>query len=306
MSAAQTTATSKQSFQLKNYVLELVLDHPLSSYAYSRFDWTGKIVSVKYKGVEICSVENSADKTSNCIGKGFYNEFGIQSAIGFDEIEKGQWFPKIGIGLLKKVTDIYDFSAAYKIKPAKFKVVEQHNQLLLECHQEAHMGYAYVLTKKIQLNEMGFSINYCLQNKGSKTISTNEYNHNFISLAKKKMDRDILLTFPFTVNPKLFVKTVNPENLVEINEGSFSFKGTPKEQFFFENISGTKSVNAAWELINQENNIGIRETANFKTSAINLWGWQQVICPELFYEIKLKPGAVKNWTRTYEIFNIHN
>jgi hypothetical protein len=37
-------------------------------------------------------------------GKGFYNEFGMDTALGFEEAAIGGWFHKIGVGLLKKKT----------------------------------------------------------------------------------------------------------------------------------------------------------------------------------------------------------
>ena len=34
--------------------------------------------------------------------KDFINEFGIDTALGFDETDIGGWFHKIGIGFIKK------------------------------------------------------------------------------------------------------------------------------------------------------------------------------------------------------------
>ena len=38
----------------------------------------------------------------NNFGKGFTTEFGIDNALGFYEAKKGEWFHKIGVGVLKK------------------------------------------------------------------------------------------------------------------------------------------------------------------------------------------------------------
>ena len=54
---------------------------------------------------------------------------------------------------------------------------------------------------------------------------------------------------PFKLEPPLFDETVNTEQKVAIGESTVStFKETPKEQFFFSNLSGGKLENAAWTL----------------------------------------------------------
>ena len=73
-------------------------------------------------------------------------------------------------------------------------------------------------------------------------------------------------------------------------------------QFFFGNLTGGQTVDASWELVNSGTGIGIRETGSFKTNKINLWGWKQVISPELFFSIRVEPGKELEWSRTYTIF----
>ena len=80
------------------------------------------------------------------------------------------------------------------------------------------------------------------------------------------------------------------------------FQGSPKEQFYFSNLSGGKNVDAGWELINLEHKIGIRETGSFHTNKVNLWGWKHLISPELFINISIKPGETTEWSRTYKVY----
>ena len=82
---------------LRNEDLEVHVDLPLENYNFSRFDWTGKIVRVKFQGIEITGVERMDPGSQNQVGKGFYNEFGIGHPPGFKEATTGGWFHKIGI-----------------------------------------------------------------------------------------------------------------------------------------------------------------------------------------------------------------
>ena len=74
---------------LKNNNLEIHIDLPLKNYNFSRFDWTGKIRSVKFKNIYVSSVEKLDNNNDNIYGKGFYNEFGIDIPVGFDDIAEG-------------------------------------------------------------------------------------------------------------------------------------------------------------------------------------------------------------------------
>jgi hypothetical protein len=290
---------------LKNKNLEIHIDLPLENYNLPRFDWSGKITLVKYKGIYVTGVEKINAETENDYGKGLYNEFGIESALGYDQTKKGEWFHKVGVGLLRKEDDSYLFSKNYEIKPAEFKVTKGLNKIIIDCISETVNGYAYVLKKEIELIESSFIIKYKLENRGKKIISTNEYSHNFLAIDKDLIGSNYLLKFPFQIDPELFEERVNPEDKVAVLENKISFNKTPNEQFFFSNLSGNKEVDASWELINTKSRIGIREKGSFKTSKVNLWGCKHVVSPELFFEINLEPGCDVQWTRTYNFFQIN-
>ncbi len=289
---------------LKNKNLEIQIDFPSENYNFSRFDWTGKIVDVKFQNIQLSSVERIDCQNANCFGKGFYNEFGIDTALGFDETDKGGWFHKIGVGLLKKDEPQYLFSKTYEIKPAEFKIISEANRILISCKSKAINGYSYFLRKEIELYESSFTIKYYLQNTGKKDIITNEYVHNFTAINNDLIGSNYTLNFPFQLKPKLFEETVNPELKVDIGQNEIKFNGTPKDPFFFSNLTGGENVDAEWELINLESKIGIRETGSFQTNKVNLWGWKHVISPELFFHIFIKPGQSTEWSRNYDVYKV--
>jgi hypothetical protein len=258
-------------------------------------------VDVKFHNVPLSTSERKDGQNEDSFGKGFYNEFGIDTALGFDDTEIGGWFHKIGVGLLKKEESQYLFSKNYEVKPAEFKISAESDRILIRCKSEVANGYAYLLQKEIQLAESGFTLKYYLQNTGKKDISTDEYVHNFTAINNDLIGKKYVLEFPFQLKPGLFGETVNPELKVAIGQNKIKFKGAPGEQFFFSNLSGNESVDASWQLINLESKIEISESGSFQTNKINLWGWKHVICPELFYKINIKPGESTDWTRYYSI-----
>ena len=286
----------------KNIVIEI--DAPLENYKSSRFDWTGKITTIKFKNVTLTGIEDPNCSDENLIGKGLYNEFGIDTALGFEEAEIGEWFHKIGVGLLKKEDSNYAFHKSYEIEPAKFQLRATENSILISCVSLASNGYSYELQKELTLQENSITIKYHLKNTGIKPIHTEEYTHNFLAINEDLIAEEYQLNFPFNLQPKLFGETVNSELAVSLGKNKITFNSTPNEQFFFSNLTGGKRTAAAWELVNLNAKIGIREKASFQTKKVNLWGWKHVISPELFHEIKVEPGKSTTWTRNYELFEI--
>ncbi len=290
---------------LKNKNLEVHIDFPDENYNFSRFDWTGKISKVSFQDIPVSTVERTDDVNENIFGKAFYNEFGIDTALGFDDVEIGGWFHKIGVGLLKKTTDQYSFADTYDIKPAEFKITTESDRIVISCKSEEVAGYSYVLQKTITLQESGFTMDYRLQNTGEKEIVTDEYVHNFTAINNALMGSDYILKFPFQLKPELFADTVNPEQKVDIEGNEIKFNGSPKEQFFFSNLTGDKNETSKWDLINLKSNIGISESTNFQTNKINVWGWKHVISPELFHNLHVKPGQSAEWSRRYRVYKVN-
>jgi len=291
---------------LQNKSLQLHIEPPQTGYSASRFDWTGKIIRVLYQGKEVTGVERLEWQHLPIGGKGLFNEFGMNKPVGFEEIAIGGWFHKIGVGLLKKEESQYIFNKDYQIRPAAFNFQEEDKKLTILCQSEMFNGYAYRLRKEIEIFEDHFRILYQLQNTGEKAITTDEYTHNFIAVEKQFIGSDYRLSFPFLIKSEAFGETVNPEGKVEVAQHDFTFNGTPEEQFFFSNLSGTKRVEAVWELRHRKSEMGIRETGSFPTQLVNLWGWKHVISPELFFELHVEAGEMCEWTRTYEVFPTSN
>ena len=291
---------------IKNDTLEVAIDIPLENYEGSRFDWTGKISSVKFKSLPLTTIEDTESKDVNFLGKGLYNEFGITSPIGFEETPMGGWFHKIGIGLLKKEHKNYLFHRNHIIKPTSFDINYENDKIKIICKSELVNGYSYILKKEIRVSENSFTIDYSLHNTGEKKIITDEYVHNFMAINNALIGEDYTLKFPFPINPSLFDETVNNENAVEIGLDNITFNKTPEQQFFFSNLTGGKELEAEWTLTNLKANVGIKEIGNFKTDKINLWGWKHVISPELFFKISLIPGKSLEWSRKFEVFKINS
>ena len=290
---------------LKSNSLKVAIDLPLENYKGSRFDWSGKISSIRFKDLPLTTVEDTIPKDVNFLGKGLYNEFGITNPVGYNETPKGGWFHKIGVGLLKKEHKQYLFHRKHVIRPAHFDITYEDRKIIIICKSELVNGYSYILKKEISISENSFTINYFLHNTGEKKIITDEYVHNFMAINNALIGEDYTLKFPFPINSSLFDETVNSENKVEIGLDNVTFNKTPEKQFFFSNLTGGKELQAEWILTNLKANVGIKEFGSFKTDKINLWGWKHVISPELFFKISVDPKETVEWSRKFDVFKIN-
>ncbi|MFW6366748.1 MAG: hypothetical protein ACOC2H_09795 [Spirochaetota bacterium] len=288
------------SIHLQNGLLELTLDLPGENYTSSRFDWTGKISDVRYDGIRITTCETGDYSLVKDKGRGFYNEFGIDRTPGFSEAPMGGLYHKIGVGKLVKDEEEYDFFRSHTIRPVSMTHESDDESVRLTCSGDDAQSFAYILTKTIRLKEDGFTIQYRLENSGSKTIETSEYCHNFLAVNDEPMGPDYELRFDFDLNTNL-AETVNPDGAVRPGDRTITFEKGTDSQFFFSSLCPPDGVPAGWTLVNSKHGLVISEEGSFATRKINLWGWKHVISPELFYDITLAPGDTGEWSRTYSI-----
>ena len=287
---------------LKNKYLEVQIDLPHEGYRFSRFDWTGKITDLRFLGTNFLSQERLDCPDENLIGKGLYNEFGMQEPLGFREANIGDYCHKIGLGLIKKAEPNYHFLQAYEVVAADFSHHGDQQELKIVCRSPRHLGYAYRLEKVISLAEAQLNIAYHLKNLGEKIIHTEEYNHNFLAIGARKVDAQYQLDLSFAPAAKDFEEYEDPTGVLGLHQRSVKLQEQSVDPFFIGRLNGEKKAPANWSLYHRGLGLGLQERGDFLASKINLWGWGHVISPEVFHEIRLAPGESSSWNRSYTFF----
>jgi hypothetical protein len=291
---------------LENELLQIEIQKPGIPYKGSRFDWTGQIIQITYLNKHtLCTTELIGGQKINECGRGLYNEFGLDEPIGYNDCRVGNTFPKIGVGLLEKDSeDEYDFSKKYKINPYSIRYSVEKTKAQFICETEKGQDYSFRLEKNIELNKNSFTIYYSLFNSGKKTINTNEYVHNFLSINNRLIDGGYNLAFPFQLQPEQFGYIVDPENVFNFQNDSLTWNSVPSIPFFISKANADYLGKGSWTLFNLEDNVGIQETADFNIQKINLWGNSHVVSPELYIKIIVPPGKKMSWSRTYSILSL--
>jgi len=183
-------------------------------YTTTRFDWSGAIASLTYKGHEyygpwfskITDIYDfgyegpnkdviSADFTAMV---GPAEEFG---AVGYNDAQPGGLFVKPGIGVLKRDDGTYNHSRPYPIANGGTWDITPSRDAVQFTHTltEPSIDFGYVYTKIVRLTpgKPQMVISHVMKNTGSKPIVTNVYDHNFTTIDKQTTGPDIEITVPW-------------------------------------------------------------------------------------------------------------
>ena len=183
-------------------------------YTTTRFDWSGAIASLEYKGHEyygtwfskVTAIYDfgyegpskdviSADFTAMV---GPAEEFG---ALGYNDVPAGGLFVKPGVGALKRDEMNYNHSRPYVIANGGKWDVKTSRDAVEFTHtlSEPSIDFGYVYTKVVRLTpgQPQMTIAHVMKNTGSKPIVTNVYNHNFTTIDKQPTGPDIEITVPW-------------------------------------------------------------------------------------------------------------
>jgi hypothetical protein len=183
-------------------------------YTTTRFDWSGAVGRLNYKGHEYYGtwfskiadiydfgyegpekVVISADFTAMV---GPADEFG---ELGYGDVESGGLFVKPGVGVLKRDEGTYNHSRPYAIANSGTWDVRKSRDAVEFTHtlSEPSINFGYVYTKIVRLTpgKPQMTIAHVMRNTGSKPIVTNVYNHNFTTIDTLPTGPDVEITVPW-------------------------------------------------------------------------------------------------------------
>ncbi|MBN1876407.1 MAG: hypothetical protein JXA33_19440 [Anaerolineae bacterium] len=308
---------------LQNDRLTVEVAQPGSVYAGTRFDWTTFITQVTLDGTHTYCVPESLEPGQGTGGSGLCNEFGIEEAIGYDDAQPGECFPKLGIGLLVKPEPPpvegeghsrgprragYNFFLPHEIAarfPIHIDVTETQATFILD--PVACRGYAARLTKTVSIDGAELTIAYVLENVGESPIKTTEYIHNFTGIDGHAMGPDYRLRLPYTIqfdspSEPFAEQLAQMMAVLDIQDGDIRCKATPEHAFYCRPLGFTRTDAPQWELIHEPSGVGMREYDDFTPDRVAVWGTTHVISAEIFVPVSVQPGETQRWTRRYEFF----
>jgi len=271
-----------------------------------RFDRAGFITDIILDGSTwFCASEpqNLVHRSSG--GRGLCSEYQCDVS---GEAQIGGYFPKFGVGLIRKEADEkYFFHKQYAdVKPFPVHIQAAPDNAIFTTRGETCLGYALSCCKTIKVYENCLRMELEVKNTGDKDIEINEYCHNFLSIAGMAIGPDYSLEFP-TLRQKNTVKEAltgrQGEKLSIMGDGrNFIFSAfNAKASQFQVDINGADPGSPfSWKLVNSAAKASAEETDDFMPAKVSVWAIDHIVSPEIFIHFVVGPGESKKWTRVWK------
>ncbi len=288
-------------------------------YKGTRFDWSGVIYSLTYKGHDYYGPwfqERRAD-VRDFVYEGNKVVTGPASSItgpveeyaplGYEEAAAGGVFVKLGIGALRKPdTTAYDHYKGYAfVEEGKWTVTHGPTWVKFQHDLTAPNGLGYVYTKTVRLVEgqPKMVLEHTLRNTGKVAIRTSGYNHNFLTLDGKSAGPGYSITTAFDI------KTPTPleGGLATITGKQVSYQkqlqGEDRVMTPFQGFGAT-AADYDFRIESKETGAGIHFTGDRPLSRAMMWSIRTVVSVEPFIDINVEPGKEMTWSYNYEFYTL--
>ncbi len=271
-------------------------------YRATRFDWSGVIGSLKYKGHEYFDYwKDTHDPLVHEDLPGPVEGF-IEPGLGYEEAGAGDGFIRIGVGILEKGDEEkYGWTDTYQILDhGKWTVDHGKDWISFKHVVQSDFGFAYEYVKRIELKAEGFVIKHSLENTGEKTIETDQFNHNFFVIDQTRSGTDFSVEFPFSLKTESDTK-----GLVRIEDNTIRFQqmvAQGKSTFLELTGFGESADDHQVTVVNHKTGAGIKFAVDQPIYRMAFWTCKTTLCPENFIWIDVEPGETMEWNSTYNVF----
>jgi len=296
-------------------------------YRGTRFDWSGIIYSLLYKGEEYYGrwytsidpgIHNNVQRIGTdgkgevvtgiaSSGQGPAEEFLTSNkALGFDEAKPGDTFLKIGVGVLRRPDDKpYDRYRDYEIVDGgKWTTkIGQDNVEFTQTLSNPVSGYGYVYTKTLRLlpGKPMMRIEHQLRNTGARPLVSSVYDHNFFVTHNHQTGPDNVITTPYPMKSR---RPPSPD-LARIEGNKLLFvRPLSTLEMVSMQIEGFEPTakDYSFRVENISTGTGYSVQGDRPLNNILLWAIYTNISMEAFINLQADPGKEERWAYEYTYF----
>jgi hypothetical protein len=274
-------------------------------YRAMRFDWSGVISSLEFKGHEYFGQWfPKYDPLINDAIMGPVEEF---TPIGYDDAKPGDKFLKIGVGMLVKPDDSrYTFGKTFEIQNNGVWKTKAKKDQVEFVHQLKNSKYSYDYKKTVRLvkGKPEMVLTHTLKNTGKTTLETDVYNHNFFMIDKAPSGPDLRVKFGFTPSAEFR----GPADITQFKGNELSLKRelVNRESIHTAALTGFSERAEDYDIRieNIKTGAGVRITSDVPLSRMVLWANPNTLCPEPYIKFKIEPGQTFSWNIYYEFYTM--
>lgn len=277
-------------------------DEEKGLYRATRFDWSGVIGSVQYKGHEYFGYWKSThDPMFHEDLTGPVEGF-IEPGLGYAEASAGEKFVRIGVGVIEKADEEeYNWRETYKITDfGKWKIDSGQDWITFSHEVQCDNGFAYVYEKNIKLKDDGFVIGHRLKNTGSRAIETDQFNHNFFMIDGDRSGTAFKIIFPYEISTQ-----DDPKGMLEVKDKEITFlRDLVDDDAVFVALEGySDSVeDHKVTVLNERSGAGVTFQVDKPLHRMVFWSCATTLSPENFIWLSVVPGAEESWNSEYTLF----
>jgi hypothetical protein len=275
-------------------------------YQATRFDWSGVVASLDYKGHNYFGVwfpkydPKIHDAITGPVEEFLTNGMGL----GYGDVKPGESFVKIGVGAIRKPEEprFQQFKTYEIADHGKWSVRQGRDWIEFTQELGDTGGYAYLYRKTLRLAKDGpqMAIEHSLRNTGRKPIETSVYEHNFYVIDGLPTGPDVTVKFPFEVRA-----TRDLRGLAETRGKELVFlKELGDGQSAFTDLEGYGSAVSDYDIRveNRKAGAGVRQTCDRPLSKLVFWSIRTTPCPEAYVQMNIEPGKEFTWRITYDFY----
>lgn len=287
-----------------------------------RFSPVANIIQVKLNGREFCYAPVTGGSLSYVGGLPMEFDIGQESfqpdPPGYNEGSNGSPFLKIGVGILTRNASPYNFSSSYPVVELAQTTTtwEPDRARFVQTLSGTANGYSCRFQEDVIVKNDTLLLVYVLTNTGTKTFTTEQYLHNFLTFSQQGVGPNYRVYFPYDITASPEVQLWQPPQLEKVGRGGYEFVDKNPPMARLENmILYTKpisSVPKTWIYKPEDylgpDTIAIEQTdvgqrviidSTLRSAYVGIWTTSYQVSPEQFVFITLVPGEQAMFTRTY-------
>jgi len=287
------------------YVRIYLPDADSGYYRSTRFDWSGVMPDIEYKGHTFCG--QWFDKYAPTINDAIMGPVECFAPLGYNDAKLGDSFTQIGVGFLARPTDTsYSPFHYYKIlDPGKWTIKGEADEVEF-LHTLVGNKYPYEYRKRIKLikGKSEMVITHSLKNIGHQTIETEVYDHNLFLIDNQLTGPDVAIKFPFNLTAEKKGRRGIGE-IAEIADNRITFlRKLFKNEQVYSVLNGYDNSPRDYDIRveNHKTGAGIRIKGNRPLSRLIFWASSKISCPEPYIHIKISPSEVFSWRISYKFY----
>lgn len=287
-----------------------------------RFSPVANVIRVQLNDRDFCYAPTSGGALGFMGGLPMEFDIGQESfqpdPPGYNEGSNGSAFIKIGVGILGRNSSAYNFSSNYQVvELAHTATTWQSDRVnFVQTLSGTASGYSYRLAEDVIVKNDRIIMDYILTNTGTRTFTTEQYLHNFLTFGQRNVGPNYRVYFPYRMTASPQVQQWEPPVWMLVGRG-FKWADNNPPMVGLENMilytQTISSVPKTWiykpddylgpdAIAIEQSDLGQRVIidSSLRSAYVGIWTTSYQVSPEQFVIVTLAPGEHAAFTRTYK------